>query len=715
MSDLKYINGKWYDFGCKNESFLITAKELKTLGIKNYYFMLRIDNPRVADIDPFKPNLSRQEATALMHEYQGNLWMFARTAVRMRTDKGIVPFGLHRGLAAALWNFERNQDFCLNEPRQTWKTTGTLAGGVLWAFQLSTNLKIHFFGKETENTQRNLMTLKDNIDLLPEWLQFKRYTAEDGKIKKARQAATVLENNLFHNNITIHPKPSSLSHAQGMGRGGSGAILYFDEIEHTPFFGEILSNSAPLFKTASENAAAVGKPYCRIMTTTPGNLDTREGLEALPIIKSMIPWTEKIYDMTDAEIDEYKSAFREEYHNSEEEHSREVINVFYLEYQYYQVRKDYKWVQEQYALSGDKSAIRREILLQRIRGSNRSPFKPEDIEALISNMKHPIDDLIINGKWRFLLYDHGQGYEGGRLKPLDADIPYLIGVDPAGGGGGDNFAVTLVNPYNLKIAAEFKSPYMGLTPALRMLVTLIEDYIPKGVIIPEKNSMGTYLIQAIVDQTTIKDNLYWSEKEAEKQLKEMAEENAADYELKAMSAQYKKYGTYNTPKVRKAMLEIIFRHVEECKEIVDTEYLVDDICKLERNPKTGKIAAVSGEHDDCLFSYLHAMYVYYNGDNLESFGIYKKFHPILGPIQLDFEERMAEREAGDLFSTDEVSFEDFAMRDAARQEEEIKEMVDKLSFVHDSVYSHRKETDSEMSGMSSIDVSFFDMINGVYD
>lgn len=716
MSDIKCIKGKYYDFGCKNESFLLTAKELQALGIKNYYFMLRIDNPRVADIDPFNPNITEQEVKALMLEYQKNIWMFARTAVRLRTDAGILPFGLHRGLAAAIWCFERNQDFCLNEPRQTWKTSGTLSTCILWPFQLSRNLKVHFFGKETENTKRNLGTLKDDIDLLPEWLQFKRYLNDEGKIKKARQSSEILENSMFHNSVQIHPKPSSLSHAQGMGRGGTGAILYFDEIEHTPFFGEILSNSAPLFKTASENAAKAGKPYCRIMTTTPGNLDTKEGSEAMPIIESMIPWTEKIYDMTDAEIENYKSAFKEDYHNGEQKHTREVINVFYMEYQYYQVRKDFAWVKQQFELSGDKMAIRREILLQRLRGSNRSPIDPQDLESLIANMKKSDRDLLINGKWRFRLYDHGQGYQQGRPKDLDENIPYLVGIDPAGGGGGDNFSVTIVNPYNLKIAAEFKSPYMGLTPAIQMLVTLVEDYIPRAVLIPEKNSMGTYLIQAIVDQTTIKENLYWSEKEADKQLKELAEESPEDRKLREMAQQYKKYGTYNTPSVRKAMLEILFRHVSECKEILDTEYLVDDICKLIRT-KTGRIEAGPGDHDDCLFSYLHAMYVYYNGDNLAAFGIQKTYHPILGPMQLDFEEKVAESDPmNGFFSTEEVSFEEQVMQDAARQELEIQEMVDKLPFVHDDVYSRKKEGTTNPYGEECVEISpaFFDQINGLF-
>lgn len=708
MSDIKQINGKYYDFGCKNESFLITAKELKTIGIKNYYFMLRIDNPRVADIDPFKPNITKQEAEALMEEYRHNLWFFARTAVRMRTDKGIVPYGLHRGLAAALWCFERHQDHCLNEPRQTWKTTGTIGGPVLWAFQLSSNLHVHFFGKETDNTKRNLAHLKNNIDLLPEWLQFKRYIGEDGKVKKTRQSTEILENRLLHNSVEIHPKPASLSHAQGLGRGGSGAILYFDEIEHTPFFGEIMSNSAPLFKTASENAAAAGKPYCRIFTTTPGNLDTREGITSLPIIQSMIPWTEKIYDMTEEEIANYKSAFIEDYHNSEQKREREVIDVFYLEYQYYQVRKSYAWVLEQYKLSGDKMAIRREILLQRLRGSNNSPISPEDIEFLISNMKKSDRDLLINGKWRFRLYDHGAGFQYGRPKDLDENIPYLVGIDPAGGGGGDNFAITIVNPYNLLIAAEFKSPYLSGPAAVKLLLELIHDYIPKGVLIPEKNSMGIYLIQMLLE-TDIRDNLYWSE--SIRQLEEMTEEDEEDRELKSLAAQYKKYGTYLTGKVRKAMFELLFQHIKECKQILNTEYLVDDMCKLVRYPNN-KIAAVQGEHDDSLMSYLHCLYIYYTGDNLETFGITKIAQPLFANVDVVTEETIeSERDSGYYDEEAPKTYDELVMEHAAIQEQEIRELVDTFDFIHDGVYSNMKQSSNPYDDTVDIPPSFFDSLD----
>lgn len=710
MSDIREINNNYYDFGCRNQSFLQTAYELKELRIRNYYFMLEIKNPLVADIDPFKPNITKQEILALMQELKQNIWFYARTVARVRSDAGIVPFSLHRGLAAAIWCFNNRFDCCLNEPRQTWKTSGTIATICTWSFQLSQNLKMHFFGKESENTKRNLATMKDDIDLLPEWLQFKRYLDENNKVKKTQQSTEILKNKLFNNELVIHPKPSSKGHALGMARGASAAVLYFDEIEHTPYFDELLSNSAPAFKTAADNAKIAGLPYGRIFTTTPGNLDTREGMTSLPIIKSMIPWTEKIYDMTPEEIQEYKSAYYDEYHsNSTKEQSREVVDIFYLEYQYFQVRKTYDWVMEQYKLSGDKMAIRREILLQRLRGSTDSPISPEDIEYLISNMIKSDKDLIINKKWRLRLYDHGQSQMiGGQYLEFDQRIPYIVGIDPAGGGGGDNTSITIVNPYNLKIAAEFKNPYISTTDLVRLLITLIHDHIPKGVIYPERNSMGIAVVQMLAE-STIRENLYWSDND--KQIEKLAEESPEEYKMRIAADEWKKYGVYTSNKRRSMMFQILFRHINECKDILNTEYLVDDLCKLVRT-STGKIQAVSGEHDDCVMSYCICMDLYYNGDNLELFGIDNSEHPILGPIEIDTEGNLQDKDhmAG-FFSTENVSFESIVMEDAVMMEENIKYMVDKLSFVHDPVYSNRNKHNDSLDDNINISPAFFDMIN----
>lgn len=441
-------------------------------------------------------------------------------------------------------------------------------------------------------------------------------------------------------------------------------------------------------------------------------------MDAYPIIQSMIPWTEKIYDMTEEEIKKYKQAYSVEYHSASDERMREVIDVYYIEYQYHQLRKDYSWVQEQYRLSGDKMAIRREILLQRLRGSDNSPFAQEDIESLIANTKKSTDDLLINGQWLFKLYDHGQKESKFNDSKLDPEIPYFVGVDPAGGGNrnNDNTAIVILNPYNLQVAAEFKSPYVTQTNCTQILIELINTHIPKGIVIIEQNSVGRYLVQNLVDNTNIKKNLYWSENAANKILANISSYDPKEYELAAASSVYKKYGNYLTASVREAMMRLLIETVKDCKQIVNTQYLVEDICKLERNPKTKKIAAVQGAHDDVLMAYLHAMYIWQVGDNLENFGFIKpEIHPVLGRTQEDLDEY--EETYDDWFSTKEVKIdsEEYAMQYAIMMENKCKEMAYKLPFIiDDPVYSHQSNSlDNVYDGTTSISPYFFAEVNGL--
>src|SRR5699024_5513544 len=126
-------------------------------------------------------------------------------------------------------------------------------------------------------------------------------------------------------------------------------------------------------------------------------------------------------DMTEEQIQEYKNIYKQQYHeqDSERKHTREVIDVFYMEYQYFQVRKTYDWVMEQFALSGDKMAIRREILLQRLHGSTSSPIDADDLEYLIANMVKSGREILLCNKWIFKIYPHGAGMRYGKEKELD--------------------------------------------------------------------------------------------------------------------------------------------------------------------------------------------------------------------------------------------------------------------------------------------------------
>lgn len=439
-----------------------------------------------------------------------------------------------------------------------------------------------------------------------------------------------------------------------------------------------------------------------------GNLDTPEGQRSLPIIKSMITWSEKIYDMTDEEIDAYKSTFVDKYNaDITKDHNREALDVFYIEYKYYQIRKDDAWVNEQLRKGGDRATVRREILLQRLRGSKDSPISPDDIEYLIQNIKQSTDLLIFN-KWLFLVYDHGVETIPGSIKKLfDPKIPYIIGIDPASGGGGDNTAITIINPNNLMIAAEFKNPYIVSTDLEDLIVELVKKYMPNAVIIPERNSMGVFLIQHLC-KSPVRHNLYWSDNN--KQLEKLAEEDPDSFDLKLQSNANKKYGTYLTKKVRDAMIYKLFQMINECKELLTSKYLVDDICKLVKT-STGRIEACSGEHDDSLFSYLHAIYLYYTGDNLEIFGIDNSMLAANAERYSAYEED--EVDENGFFSTKDVTYDEICINQAIEEEQKSKFLMSKFDFYNDPNYEMLRKYNGLKDYETSIPPSFFDQMNGV--
>lgn len=713
MTYIKNIGGKYYDYFPTNQSFLDTASELKTLGIKNYYFMLRINNPQVAMIDIWNPKITKQEMQMVFRELHTNMWYHARVVARVRTTAGILPLYLDRGLCASMWCLERYQDSLLCKPRQTYKTTNLIAGPLTWAFQFgSQNSHFKFMGKDAQNTKDNLAHLKDDISLLPKWMQFTEYI-EDGKIKKSRSAAESVRNDKFKNRASMTASASSHSAAVSIGRGQSAPMKYWDEFEFTPFMDVILANSSPAFMTAHENARAIGAPSARIFSTTPGDLDTEIGRRAEPILESMMPWSERLYDMSDEQIEEYKSQFKLQYHSDPTKpRTREVIDVFYIEYSYKQLRRDYNWVMEQFKASGDKGAIRREIFLQRLRGSADSAVDQEDIEYLISNVKDPSGEIMIDNKWALKLYNHDQKTNMfGEYVDFDQEVPYLIGIDPAGGGAGDNTAITIVDPYSLKIAAEFKSKYIPVTSLNSMILSLI-DLIPNGILIIERNSLGIGVIQRLVEETSIGHRVYWSN--SEDQVDAVTEEDDADFDTIQKAHMWRNRGVYTTTKNRKQMFEILFRHIYECKDILLTKNIVHDICSLVTNKNTKRVEAAKGQHDDSIMSYLLTMFVWYYGDNLAHFGFFKGDHPIFDVAEEGYAEKIAQNHPLNNINSPDIPITyDDIFRETAMQ---VNQQMQYLRFQQPKVYGNNIDSNGSIMSRSATNVvipaSFFDEMNG---
>ena len=131
------------------------------------------------------------------------------------------------------------------------------------------------------------------------------------------------------------------------------------------------------------------------------------GQEAQEILDHCAKWTERMYDMSDDEIENYILS-----------HGQDCNRIVYIEYQYYQIGKTEEWLQMISAKIGDPLVVRREILLQRLHGSSLSPFAQEDIEYIVETERKPIDELWLLDYFKFDIY-----------KNLNKKITYIEGVD----------------------------------------------------------------------------------------------------------------------------------------------------------------------------------------------------------------------------------------------------------------------------------------------
>ena len=604
---IKRINGKFYDIGTSNKSFLQVARDLSDRGIKNWYFMLEVKDPYVVGINPYQcddkgnTTLSKDQISRIMIEISRNMWYYLREICRIPesgASGGGVPYIANRGNIAQAWCFLHGIDSWLCLPRQQGKTISALAMQT-WAYSFgTTNSQFIFINKDGDNAKENLRRVKAQIEILPQYLRFESSYDDDGKIVKATMNATRMQHPVTKNSIIIKPKATSKDSALSLARGLTAPILHFDEPEFTNKIKIIIENSVSTFQTAADNAKKNGAMYGRIFTCTPGDLDSEPGKDAQIILDATKEWDEHLYDMSIDEAKKYATAPGKN-------------GILYIEYQYWQIGKTREWFDSIASKINDDLTTRREILLQRLHGSSLSPYAREDIEYIISTQQMPKDELSFNllKYYKFSVYEE-----------LDRSIPYLVGVDCSTGTVGDNNAITILNPYTVKPVAEFECSYIGETLYEKLIIELVKKVIPRAIIIIERNSVGDGIIDHLLN-SSIMGNLYY-DKDRDLLSNKMTENETVESMLKHNAKQKTYYGVYTSGASREDMFAILSRHVAEFKDNFVTKNIIRDICRLVKT-SSGKIEAASGFHDDSVMSYLICLYVYYHGNNLGRFGFEK--------------------------------------------------------------------------------------------
>ena len=594
------------DWKTTNKSFLDLHKDLKRLGIKNNTFFLRLYDKDLQGIDPYSAILPLELQLKIILECIRNPWYYLREVCRIPVDgKPIEPGGgtqyrIDRNNLATWYLFLNGIDHYASKPRQTGKTQDAIAK-LNYAYHFGAiSATILFFNKDAGLAKENLARMKDQRDLLPQYMQMKMAFNEEGGIDKEIDNITTMKNPITKCQVKVMPRATSKDNAMRIGRGYTSSIMFFDEFDFINHNITIIEASVYAYSTASQNAEASSSVYGRLFTSTPGDLSDRDGEAATNYINGtkdavgMLKWDDHMFDTP---IDELKKIV----------HSTSYNGVVFVEHSWKQLKKSMAWYEKQCNLVAYKQeVILREIDLKRLRGSSLSPFTKDQQLYLASHVKTPKYSVDFSNKLApFQIYED-----------LHRNYPYILAIDPADGLSEDNNAVTLINPYTQRAAAEFKCSYISQKELFLTTTTFMDRYCPLACVVIENNK-GREIIQYFMD-SRYRANLWVDEDK----LNQILSTNLDKYGGVKQGALARKVQGLNTnTRTRDLMMNILATMVNERIDDLYTDYIVSDILNLIRKPTTGKIEAGPGLHDDNIMSYLIGLCVYFNASNLEKYGI----------------------------------------------------------------------------------------------
>lgn len=630
----------------KNTSFLKMAVLLQEMGVENWHFHLKIFNKKLIGVDPYDPDLSREEMFMILKECSQNRWYFYREVMRVSETGagsgvgGGSPFILNRGNMAYLWAMELNLSAYLIMPRQTGKTWAAIADA-LWTHHFVNGSAILHFNKNQKDANDNLGRIQASIRMLPKWLQHSNEDNLEGSAKRRVKNNEKYMKNILGSTIEAMASAGNESKADAMARGRTASKIWWDELAFI-FFNEVIYGAAtPAYEKAMEIAVKNNAPYGISITTTPGDLATPHGAFAYEMMNSSVKFKEEMYDWKyDKLIDQI-------------EHRKDKIPFVFIQYSYLQLGETEDWYLTRFQKMHNPIRARREYLLEWMNSNGNSPFDPDDIE-LIGELSRQralnLETYKLNKYYDLNVYDEYHGRK-----------PVIISVDVAGSLGRDNSAIIVVNPETLKPIAAFKSNMIEISKLRKLITTIVTKIYPNCILTIENNSVGNGLISEL-KETVVGRVLY-------KERKTRVIDRGANAITKKVKKDTIEYGHNVNTVTRPQMMETLEAIVHSSPDHVAIPELYEEIRFLEL--KNGRIDHSSSTHDDLTMAYMGALWIVRYGTGLKGKGIYYNISDGMDEVETaEYDTARSHRIAAKLLKK--------RMKKAAEQDDDYEEANDEL-------------------------------------
>jgi hypothetical protein len=288
--------------------------------------------------------------------------------------------------------------------------------------------------------------------------------------------------------------------------------------------------------------------------------------------------------------------------------------------------------------------------------ADNCPFSTEDLDIIQQYVRDPI---------RTLFFGQFKQYQFQIYEDLDTNYPPIIGVDVSGATWKDSSCITVLDSRTTRVTATLNCNYMPADDLAQVLYELVTKYLPNGIINIERNGgFGTSVIQRLV-KTSAKKNLYWEIKD------KVVEEAFNGVRMAKKSQRVRVYGLDSTRDIRARLIELLQERVRYHKDKFVAPIILDEMKHMVVK-RSGKVEHSDNSHDDQVFSYLMALYVWYDGKNLA-----ENFHIIKNTIKTDADEELLENEIDDNIE----AVESVDNIDGVGYSEDYNEIMETLEFI----------------------------------
>lgn len=593
-----------------NESWLEAHVILKEMGIENNVFFLSLMQPELEGVDPWDPLLTEEMKTKIVVECEYNWWYFFREIIRIAPQAGSnpIPLRLNRGNLALFWCFANHIDFALEQIRQTGKSVSTdaLNLGLMYAF--ARNATMGLFTKDDSLRRENVERHKKMREYLPSYI----YTKHKKDIDNQTEYSNYMRGNTFR---TAVGQKSEIA-ANNSGRGFTMPTQQWDE---TPFISlvDIAMPAALGSGTAvREEAAASGRPYGNIYTTTSGDRDTREGRYVYKFFHEADYFSEVYYDAVD----------HDELSKMVIANGRTRKLMLHGVYNHRQLGKSDEWLAQVIAdtnSSGDQA--NKDYFLIWPSGSLLNPVKPHILEEIKAS--------VIDPSYNEVSRDHGEMYITRWYADFMALGEYLntnhlvLGIDTSDAIGQDNIALRYVDIKNLGVLGAMDINETNLFKFGLFLSRVLIKYPNITVNIEKKSSaqgiIDTLLVElpkAGIDPFRRLFNRIIDDPDNHKEQLKLLQVPFARRDVTVYN-QLKKYIGFNTSGDSRHHLysTTLPNALDKAATIIRDRTLASDIGSLV--VKNDRIDHNNSGNDDSVMAYMLATWTILYGRNLSWYGI----------------------------------------------------------------------------------------------